>query len=151
VRRSSVVALAAVVCIVACTNPVTPGGEHLEAVEVVLTEADGRPIAQTADNASWQGGPIVLDAGAVRPLRVLFTDVYGAAFTLEGRRDHTLRVEIEAQRVATWTTSDGHGTLHAAQPGITRLRVHIWHLTHADFTSPWLTVRTVASALGLSP
>lgn len=142
VRRFSLYGALALLMLAACENPVKPGGEHLEAVDVALTELSGAVLAHTSDNAIWEGAPLVLDIGENRPLRVVFTDVYGEPFTLEGRSDHTLLVEVEVQRVASWTTVNGHGTLQAGQPGTTRLRVHIWHHTHADFSSPWITVQT---------
>lgn len=128
----------------ACENPVKPGTEHLEAVEVQLSSATDSVLALTRDNLVWSGGPIRMVPGEDRKVRVVFFDVYNAPFTLEGRTAHTLRGEIETTRVATWTTVDGHGAIRAIQPGVTRIRFHIWHVTHADFTSPWLELRIVS-------
>jgi len=134
-------ALGAMLALSACTNPVTPSGDHLEAIELTLQSAQDSVLASTRDNSRWIGGPLRVMASADMPLRAVFLDVYNEPFTLEGRRDHTLRVDIEAPSVARWETVGGHGHLRGLQSGITRIRFHIWHGTHADFTSPWLELR----------
>jgi hypothetical protein len=126
--------------LLACRNPVSPGSEHLEALEVRVRNARGEQLAATVDNTRWIGGPLRLTRGDTMALLAEFTDVFGAPFTLEGRREHTLRAEVEAPRVASLSTSDGRGRLVGLSTGTTRVRLHIWHLTHADFSSPWLEV-----------
>jgi hypothetical protein len=134
----------AIAAVTACTNPVSPGSPHLEAVDVRIIDRSAQVLAATDDNARWTGGPLALPAADSLPLRVEFLDLFGAPFTLEGRREHTLRGEIEAPRIAQWESRDGRGTLRALMVGVTRVRFHIWHGTHADFTSPWLEVRVTS-------
>ncbi len=125
---------------VACRNPVSPGSAHLEAIELQLRDGTGRVIAATIDNARWTGGPLRVASGDTLPLLAEFTDVFGDRFTLEGRTEHTLRAEVEAPRTATWTTNGARGRLTGILAGTTRIRFHIWHGTHADFSSPWIAV-----------
>ncbi len=126
--------------LLACRNPISPGSEHLEAIELHLRDPAGARVAGTVDNARWTGAPLRVPSGDTLVLLAEFTDVFGAAFTLVGRREHTLRGEIEAPRMATWTTTDGRGRLVGLLAGTTRVRFHIWHGTHADCSSPWLEV-----------
>ena len=132
---------------VSCRNPVSPGSEHLEAVELRITDASGRVVAGTIDNARWTGGPLRVAGGETLGVRAEFTNVFGEVFTLEGRREHTLRGEVEAPRMATWSTTDGRGQLVGVLVGTTRIRFHIWHGTHADFSSPWLEVQVTPTTM----
>jgi hypothetical protein len=131
----------------ACRNPVSPGSEHLEAVEIRIRDASGRVVASTVDNARWTGGSLHVSGGAGLELLPEFTNVNGEVFTLAGRREHTLRGEVEAPRMVGWTTTDGRGRLVGFLAGSTRIRFHIWHGTHADFSSPWLEVQVTPSTM----
>ncbi len=140
-RRTTLSSLLLLACLGGCRNPVSPGSEHLEAVEIRIRDASGRLVASTVDNARWNGGPLRVTSGDGLELHPEFTGVDGEVFTLEGRREHTLRGEVEAPRMVSWNTADGRGRLVGLLAGTTRIRFHIWHGTHADFSSPWLEVQ----------
>jgi hypothetical protein len=144
-----------VALVAACDHPIAIVTPHVEAADVVLRDlasdgAAGTVVARTRDNRRWEGAALAVADRAARPLAVELLDFQGRPVTgLDARGDVELRLESETPGVVAWEPRRGHGVLHALAPGATRVRVLVWHGTHADLVTPWLDARVhdAASAL----
>jgi hypothetical protein len=156
--------LAATACALgACEHPIAIVTPHVEAADVVLRARGAPPdvvLARTHDNRRWSGGPLIVADRDGRELAVTLLDFEGRPVAgLDARDDVELRVEAETPRperpgAVVWEPRRGHGVLHGLAPGPTRVRVLVWHGTHADLVTPWLDVvvePTIAAARTPTP
>jgi hypothetical protein len=67
-------------------------------------------------------------------------DFQGAPITLAGRAGVDVRAEAEPAAAVAWEPLAGRARVTPLAPGRARLRLLIWHETHADLVTPWLDV-----------
>lgn len=129
---------------VGCEHPIAIVTPHAEAADIVLRDSTGAALGRTMDNRRWMGDTLTVTDGGARRLVVNLLDFRDAEFSIATRRDLTIRMEAEDPRFVQWEPLTGFGRLQAFQPGVTRVRFLVWHVTHADLVSPWIPVRVVA-------
>lgn len=127
-----------------CDNPVTVSSTHIEAMELVVRDSSRREIDRTVGNQHWQNAAgLVLTLDAPQMLRVGLLDIRGEEFTLDAYPSHTIRVEVEPANLLDWEPLGSFGRLSGLVAGRGRLRFLIWHVSHPDFITPWMTVEVV--------
>ena len=140
-----VVALTAVLSTAACSdNPVQPD-EHPEAGGVVILDADGAVLARSVGESVAFDQPIVLGAGTVTEVTILFLDAddpdnLGSAFAPDDEEGQSLRVTIGNEAVAEYQDHGDHGDLAAVAAGQTTAVIDLMHGSHSDFQSGLLTI-----------
>ncbi len=139
--RVSWIALAAVWVGAACEHPIGIVTPHAEAADLALRDSTGALLGRTMDNRRWLGDTLALVDGQGTRLVVNLLDFRDAEFSIAQRRDLTIRMEAEDPRLVQWEPLSGFGRIQAFQPGATRVRFLVWHVTHADLVSPWIPVR----------
>jgi hypothetical protein len=138
-KRSMLVAVFAAVGLAACDNPVGPG-EHMEpaAAEVYLRGTDERLAYIHGDH--WHGR-IELEVGEEVAIDVRFLDALGNVIPLGG--EYTVRAEVApghpTGHISIHNHSD-HVDIEGEAAGETRILIHFWHGSHADWTPPALRV-----------
>lgn len=145
VRRLAAALLVAAV-VAACTHPIAVVTPHIEAADLVVRDSTGTVLLRTAFNRAWTPDAIALQDGT--PLRITLEpiDFRGQPIDVTERRDLSFRLEAEDGALLRWEPQRGFGWLRPFGPGTTRVRFLIWHETHADFVTPWLTVRIAPAA-----
>jgi hypothetical protein len=138
-RRALLLGALASVGLAACDNPVTPG-DHFTPVgaEVYVRGTDQRVAHVHGDH--WHGR-IELEVGEEIELDVRFMDADGRVAQLGG--GYTVRAEIASGQPTGLIAIGNHGDhldIDADAPGETRIVIHLWHGSHADWTSPALRV-----------
>lgn len=147
-RRRVVSAASALLALAlaACEHPIAVVTPHVEAADVVVRDTAGVLLARTHDNRRWEGGPLVARDGAPTPLVLELLDFQGRPLRdADGRADVALRVEAEDDGRVLWEPLRGRGLLHGLTPGRTRVRVLVWHQTHADLVTPWIPLEVRAA------
>lgn len=130
----------------ACDHPIGIVTPHAEAADLVVRDSAGTALGRTMDNRIWQGDTLRLVDGLATRLVVNLLDFRDTEFSIATRKDLQVRMEAEDARLVQWEPLTGFGRLQTFQPGVTRVRFLIWHITHADLVSPWIPVRVVAPA-----
>jgi hypothetical protein len=133
-------ALATAAALGACEHPIAVVTPHVEAADLEVRDEGGAPLARTRDNRRWEGAPLALAEGEARTLRVTALDLAGAPVPLDGRAGVEVRAEAEPAAALVWEPRRGAARLTALAPGRARLRLLVWHQTHADLVTPWLDV-----------
>jgi hypothetical protein len=134
-----------VVGLLGCEHPIAVVSQHVEAADAVIRTLDGRTIARTIENRRWDTDTIRVVLDAPTQLVVAFVDFQGQEFSVSARRDISIRAEAEDPALLTWEPLSGSGRLIGFASGTTRIRFLAWHVDHADFITPWLTVRVSAA------
>jgi len=133
-----------------CEHPIAIVSAHIEAADLDLIGGDGSRIARTEFNRIWSVEAIHLQDQDSLRITIVPIDFRGDAIDLSKRADITFRMEAEQASLLQWEPKNGFGWLRPFGIGTTRVRFMIWHETHPDFISPWLTVtvlpRTTPSA-----
>ncbi len=124
----------------ACEHPIAVVTPHVEAADLEVRDESGALVARTRDNRRWEGGPLALASGRARTLRVTALDFQGAPVRLDGRAGVDVRAESEPAAALVWEPRTGEARLTPLAAGRARLRLLIWHQTHADLVTPWLDV-----------
>jgi len=124
----------------ACEHPIAVLTPHVEASDLEVRDEAGTLVARTRDNRRWEGGPLVLADGRARTLRVTALDFQGAPIRLSGRAGVDVRAEAEPAAALVWEPRVGEARVTGLAPGRARVRLLIWHETHADLVTPWLDV-----------
>ncbi len=124
----------------ACEHPIAVLTPHVEAADLEVRDAGGALLARTRDNRAWEGAPLVLTDGETRTLRVTPLDLEGAPVRLDGRAGVDVRAEAEPAAALVWEPRAGEARLTALAAGPARIRLLVWHETHADLVTPWLDV-----------
>lgn len=124
----------------ACEHPIAVVTPHVEASDLEVRDEGGTLLVRTRDNRAWEGGPLVLADGRARTLRVTALDFQGAPIALEGRVGVDVRGEADPAAAVVWEPLAGRARVTGLAPGRARLRLLIWHETHADLVTPWLDV-----------
>ncbi len=124
----------------ACEHPIAVLTPHVEAADLEVRDVSGALVARTRDNRTWEGGPLVLSDGQARTLRVTALDFQGAPIRLVGRAGVDVRAEAEPAAALVWEPRTGEARLTALTSGTARIRLLVWHETHADLVTPWLDV-----------
>jgi len=141
-RRTPRLALTvtALVAAAACEHPIGIITPHIEAADLLVRSEAGALLARTEHNRTWLPDSLVLYEG--QSLRVVLTplDFRGDEVDVAERRDLSFRMEAEHGALLQWEPQRGYGWIRAFSPGVTRVRILIWHETHADFVTPWLRV-----------
>lgn len=140
--RSRMPLLLALLLVAACEHPIAVVTPHIEAADVLVHE-EGAPIARTAFNRSWDPESLVLRDGAPRRITIVPVDFRGVPIDVAARADLSFRMEAEDGALLQWEPQRGFGWLRPFGAGTTRVRFLVWHETHADFVTPWLTVRVL--------
>lgn len=82
-----------------------------------------------------------LHRGETVALNVHFFDTHGHQATLGAGLEHELRAEIVgAPDIITVSNHGDHVHVRALAAGETHVVFHLWHGTHADFTTPRLKI-----------
>jgi hypothetical protein len=131
--------LLALLALAACDNPIPYETDHLEAVEVILRDAQGAELARTVENRAWAGPAadgLRVPAGGTLEIRVSFLTLEGREVSLDAEPGLALRAEWEPEGLAVHEPLGAVDRLHGLRPGATTLRLLAWHGTHADFAAP---------------
>jgi hypothetical protein len=122
----------------ACEHPIGIITPHIEAADLIVADSTGAVLARTQYNRAWLPDSLVVTAGV--PLRVTITpvDFRGQFIDVTGRQDISFRMEAEDGALFQWEPMRGFGWVRPFAAGATRVRILIWHETHADFVTPWL-------------
>ncbi len=133
-------AVAAAAALGACEHPIAVVTPHVEAADLVVRDEAGAVVARTRDNRRWEGAPLALTSGRTRTLRVTALDFQGAPVPLDGRAGVDVRAESDPAAALVWEPRTGEARLTPLAAGRARLRLLVWHETHADVVTPWLDV-----------
>jgi hypothetical protein len=138
--RTLLRSLAAVLLLAGCEHPIAIVTPHIEAADLLVANSAGTVLTRTEFNRTWSVDSLVLRDG--EPLRVLFTplDFRGQPIDVAERGDISYRLEIEHAALLQWEPQRGFGWIRPFGTGDTRVRILIWHISHADFVTPWLRV-----------
>jgi hypothetical protein len=136
--------LAAAALLAACTNPVTPGDDHMTAVgaRIYDHQTGDLLVETTADNAAWTGG-LTLQMGNPRTVRVRFLNPEGGEFTVPDAGTFRLNFFFEPAGVARYDGQGDSGTLVPLAVGQTGGIPYLWHGAtggHPDYRPPTLAV-----------
>jgi hypothetical protein len=124
-----------------CEHPIAVVTPHAEVADIILRDTTGVQLAATRDNRVWNGGPLRVPDGGTLVLVPTLLDFEGRALdVLVTRRDLELRAEVEHDGITTWEPLRGRGRWFGLAPGRTRVRFLVWHQTHADLVTPWLSL-----------
>jgi hypothetical protein len=129
----------------ACSDDDPTGPEeHAEPVraELFLRDSDIR-LADTHDD-HWHGS-LSMGVGVSGEFDVHFLDADGDVIPLEG--EYTVRAEIVAGEPTGIVSAASHGDhieITGLAPGATRVVIHFWHDSHADWSTPPLGVVVTA-------
>lgn len=139
-RVRALLASAVLLLAVACEHPIGIITPHVEAADIIVADSTGSLLARTEFNRAWLPDSLVLQEGV--PLRVVITpvDFRGELIDITERRDLSFRMEAENGALLQWEPQRGFGWIRPFATGSTRMRILIWHESHADFVSPWLRV-----------
>lgn len=138
-------AIVGILIAAACSNPVGENG-HRTMRDIIITTADGDTLAQTQNNQSWIGAPLVLIAGEALDVRIFFVAPDGTPFQLPSSgASHTLHVSTEDPGIARYEPlSATSGQFVSQAAGGTTATIHLWHGVHpsghADAASPELPI-----------
>jgi hypothetical protein len=134
-----------------CEHPIAIVTPHVEAADAVVRTLDGATLARTIENRRWDTDTVRVVLDAPLQLTVAFVDFQGQEFSVSARRDISIRAEAEDPALVTWEPLSGSGRLIGFASGTTRIRFLAWHIDHADFITPWLTVRITAAGAAAPP
>lgn len=136
----------ALVGVAGCEHPIAVVTPHAEVADIILRDTAGVQLAATRDNRLWTGGPLRVPDGGALVLVPTLLDFEGRVLdVLVTRRDLELRAEVEQDGITTWEPLRGRGRWFGLAPGRTRVRFLVWHQTHADLVTPWLSLDVVAA------
>jgi hypothetical protein len=125
---------------IACEHPIAVLTPHIEAADLEVRDTGGALVVRTRDNRTWEGGPLLLADRQARTLRVTALDFQGVPIRLEGRTGVDVRAEAEPAAALVWEPRTGEARVTALASGAARIRLLVWHETHADLVTPWLDV-----------
>jgi hypothetical protein len=125
-----------------CQHPIDFTTSHIEVADIIIHPrhiTDTTRLAYTVRNEHWEGG-VPLTRGEDASLRFTLIDFKGIEIPLSTRDDLEIRMEAEHPRMVQWEPWTGDGILRSFATGTTRVRFLVWHGSHPDFITPWLTL-----------
>ncbi len=150
-------ALLATTVISGCNHPIelSPADDHILELAVV-TESD-EVVAYTDRNLTWVGElGILSDSIYTFGIEEYHSDDHddhdhdhddhleGDEHDHDHDHDHgslEYNLELSDSTALTATHTESGFTIHGSIPGTYRIRVAVWHGTHIDLITPWLTVK----------
>lgn len=134
-----------------CEHPIGIVTPHIEAADLILRAPDGTEIARTAFNREWSLTSLTLEDDVPLVFSIVPLDFRGQEIDVTDRPDITFRMEARDPALLQWEPLGPINRILPFGAGETEVRFLIWHVSHADFVTPWIRVRVHPASSPFEP